>query len=59
MLADLAISWVNESPELVTKDDQVLMAIAKNFPSDLSFGEALIYPCMSLVYIFHSKKQDL
>ncbi|KAI3701572.1 hypothetical protein L6452_26754 [Arctium lappa] len=62
---DLAISWISESPELVTIDDQVLMAIAKNFPSDLGFSEALIYPCLNNVsrklvkrcfFLFHSYK---
>ncbi|GJZ28771.1 hypothetical protein Tco_0573418 [Tanacetum coccineum] len=43
---DLASALVNIYPELATKDYQVLMAIARTFPSELDFGERLIYPCM-------------
>ncbi|GKC36891.1 ankyrin repeat-containing protein [Tanacetum coccineum] len=41
---DLASRLVDIYPELATNDDQVLTAIAKSFPSELEFGEALIYP---------------
>ncbi|KAJ9550931.1 hypothetical protein OSB04_014976 [Centaurea solstitialis] len=46
---DLAITWVISNPEVVTKDDKVLMAIATNFPSDLGLGELLIYPGVNTV----------
>lgn len=51
-LADLASVLVNIYPELAAKDDQVLMAMAKTFPSELDFGETLICPCMSLILLF-------
>ncbi|PWA39889.1 Ankyrin repeat-containing protein [Artemisia annua] len=41
---DLASTLINIYPELVSRDDQVLMAIAMSFPPKLSFGEAFIYP---------------
>jgi hypothetical protein len=41
MLADL----VNRFPEFVAKNDHVLMAIAKTFPSGLDDWETLMYPC--------------
>ncbi|XP_024961345.1 uncharacterized protein LOC112501841 [Cynara cardunculus var. scolymus] len=39
-----AASLVRAYPELATVDDQVLMATVRSFPSELGFGEALIYP---------------
>ncbi|KAJ9550930.1 hypothetical protein OSB04_014975 [Centaurea solstitialis] len=47
---DLASAWVDKCPELVTKDDQVLMAMAKTFPPELGMGEALIYPSLNNAY---------
>ncbi|PWA31946.1 Ankyrin repeat-containing protein [Artemisia annua] len=49
---DLALRLVDIYPELATNDDQVLTAIAKTFPSELDFGEALIYPSL---HNFHRK----
>ncbi|XP_071737177.1 uncharacterized protein [Rutidosis leptorrhynchoides] len=44
---DLASALLNIYPELATRDDQVLMAMARTFPSDLDFGERLIYPSLN------------
>ncbi|KAJ9552003.1 hypothetical protein OSB04_016048 [Centaurea solstitialis] len=44
---DLASTWVNRRPELVTRDDQVLMALVKTFPDELGFVEELIYPSLN------------
>nr|GEW58146.1 ankyrin repeat-containing protein [Tanacetum cinerariifolium] len=41
---DLVSTLINIYPELVRRDDQVLMAIAISFPPKLSFREAFIYP---------------
>nr|GEU33965.1 ankyrin repeat-containing protein [Tanacetum cinerariifolium] len=49
---DLASRLVDIYPDLATNDDQVLTAIAKTFPSELDFGEALIYPSL---HNFHRK----
>ncbi|GKF20734.1 hypothetical protein Tco_0069372, partial [Tanacetum coccineum] len=46
MFADLALKLV-EIPELLalaTKNDRALMALTTNFPHELGFWEALIYP---------------
>ncbi|PWA99182.1 Ankyrin repeat-containing protein [Artemisia annua] len=41
---DLAMKLINIYPELVRKDDQVLMAAAITFPRKLGFGEESIHP---------------
>lgn len=51
-LADLASTLVNIYPELAAKDDQVLLAMAKTFPSELDFAETLICLCMFLIFLF-------
>ncbi|CAH1449289.1 unnamed protein product [Lactuca virosa] len=43
---DLAIKLVEAYPEFVVKNDNVLMAIARTFPSGLDYGETLIYPVL-------------
>ncbi|KAI3701568.1 hypothetical protein L6452_26749 [Arctium lappa] len=70
-----ATSLVNTYPELATEDDQVLMAIIRSFPSELGFGEALMYPswdnvCRKIVksssslffssgFLYRSAKKDI
>ncbi|KAI3496117.1 hypothetical protein L1887_38467 [Cichorium endivia] len=46
---DLAIYLLKYSPESAVGDKQVLMAIAKNFPSGLDYDESLIYPIMDYI----------
>ncbi|KAJ9550874.1 hypothetical protein OSB04_014919 [Centaurea solstitialis] len=41
---DLASTLVTKYPDLATKDDQVLMAMARTFPREPTFGERLIQP---------------
>ncbi|GJS73700.1 ankyrin repeat-containing protein [Tanacetum coccineum] len=53
---DLALALVNIYPELATKDYQVLMAIARTFPSELDYGERLIYPLAPIKHIEKKKK---
>ncbi|CAH1449291.1 unnamed protein product [Lactuca virosa] len=43
---DLAIKLVEDYPEFVVENDNVLMAIARTFPSGLDYGETLIYPVL-------------
>ncbi|KAJ9552009.1 hypothetical protein OSB04_016054 [Centaurea solstitialis] len=47
---DLALKMVKIYPDMATIDDQVLMAMARTFPSKLGFGEALIYPSLKKVH---------
>ncbi|KAM0031189.1 putative GPCR, family 2, secretin, PGG domain-containing protein [Helianthus debilis subsp. tardiflorus] len=47
----LASKLVTRSPTSASKSEDVLMAIAKTFPSGLDYWESLVYPpCMFLVY---------
>ncbi|KAJ9550929.1 hypothetical protein OSB04_014974 [Centaurea solstitialis] len=50
ILADLASTWVKQCRQLVTRDDQVLMAIVNSFPTELSIVEALIYPLPAAMF---------
>ncbi|KAK1418418.1 hypothetical protein QVD17_27562 [Tagetes erecta] len=43
----LAAELMHKFPEFVSKSDDVLMAIAKSFPTGLNSGETLIYPSMN------------
>lgn len=45
MLAELASDLVEDFPEFAIKSDDVLMALAKTFPSGLDHWQTLIYPC--------------
>ncbi|XP_021979411.1 uncharacterized protein LOC110875523 [Helianthus annuus] len=44
MLAGLAVELVKRFPMLASKKDDVLVAIAKSFPSELDYWETLVYP---------------
>ncbi|KAI3709298.1 hypothetical protein L2E82_39058 [Cichorium intybus] len=43
----LASELIENFPKFAVKNDGVLMAIAKTFPSGLEYGETLIYPSLS------------
>ncbi|KAJ0532665.1 hypothetical protein HanIR_Chr09g0399481 [Helianthus annuus] len=47
----LASKLVTQRPTSASKSEDVLMPIAKTFPSGLDYWESLVYPpCMFLVY---------
>ncbi|KAI3754468.1 hypothetical protein L1987_54252 [Smallanthus sonchifolius] len=46
---DLASTLLDKYPEFAMKNDQILMAIAKTFPTDLGFIESFIYPSLKNV----------
>lgn len=48
---------INIYPELVRKDDQVLMALAITFPRKLGFGEELIHPSFPFKHIDKKKNR--
>ncbi|KAL7591998.1 hypothetical protein Lser_V15G33308 [Lactuca serriola] len=47
---DLAKELIKKYPEFAVKEDEVLMAIAKTFPSGLDYSETLIYPSPEYYY---------
>ncbi|KAL4564142.1 hypothetical protein LXL04_028194 [Taraxacum kok-saghyz] len=46
----LATELIEKFPQLAVKNEGVLMAIAKSFPSGLDYGETLVYPSFSNVW---------
>ena len=53
MLADLASDLIKKFPKFASKNDDVLMAIAKTFPSG-DYGETSLPPCKLLLLINYS-----
>ena len=49
MLAGEAKELVEKFPIFARKNDEVLMAMAKTFPSGLNYWERFIYPCKFLM----------
>ncbi|KAI3750820.1 hypothetical protein L2E82_21670 [Cichorium intybus] len=41
---DLATDLVKKFPEFAVENDNALMALARTFPSELDYGETLVYP---------------
>lgn len=50
MPADLTKELIKRYPEFVVEDDDVLMAIAKTFPSGLDYLETFIYPSKFVLF---------
>ncbi|KAK9071023.1 hypothetical protein SSX86_009591 [Deinandra increscens subsp. villosa] len=46
---DLASTLLKRYPDFAMRNDQILLAIAKNFPTDLSFTGSFIYPSLNNV----------
>ena len=54
MLAGFALELVEKFPMFASKKDDVLVAIARTFPSELDHWETLVYPpSMFLMYYKH------
>ncbi|KAL4564138.1 hypothetical protein LXL04_028190 [Taraxacum kok-saghyz] len=46
----LASELIEKFPQFAVKNEGVLMAIAKSFPSGLDYGETLVYPSLSKLW---------
>ncbi|KAL9995191.1 putative non-specific serine/threonine protein kinase [Helianthus debilis subsp. tardiflorus] len=46
---DLAVTLLNKFSDCALYDADILMALTITFPTDLSFMESFIYPCISLI----------
>ncbi|CAH1449228.1 unnamed protein product [Lactuca virosa] len=47
---NLASKLIKKFPNLAVQNDEVLMAIAKSFPSGLGYWEALLYPSLGTIW---------
>ncbi|KAM0031193.1 putative ankyrin repeat-containing domain, PGG domain, ankyrin repeat-containing domain superfamily [Helianthus debilis subsp. tardiflorus] len=55
----LALELVERFPTFASKTDDVLVAIAKTFPSELDYWETLVYPPIVPIKRIDEKKKDL
>lgn len=54
MPADLAKELIQKYPQFAVEGDEVLMAIAKTFPTGLDYWETLIYPSkFVMLFVFN------